>query len=666
MATLKDKIVGLYIAFFNRAGDKEGLEYWENQASILGEDEAISKLAEGFASHPKFSDLYSGLSNRDFVDAIYKNTLGKVGDSAGIDYWTTKLDSGMSKSDMVADFISISLDFNPDDPQYANLSKEDIATALSRQALIENKVTISSDYIDTLKNKTNLNPKTDPSNSSSLDKDPAFQSSIKIISHVTDNRTTVTTVKDGLDLLKDRDDAIDILNRVDTINKETISNEINSDTQPTNPKSTLSHTNYELGDLSTLDSQGVSSIDSTTHWDRKELTYSFNQSIPDSYYNYPQESLTTNWHELNQAQKNAVNSITQEINSLLDIKLTKVEDNGDIRYNMIDMPQNQAGFAFYPADNPDYGGDVFLSNSFNSDPKNYGLDRGNGGWITITHETGHALGLKHPFESPNKLPSNLDDINHTVMSYTPKDNIYPIFTTEGSTIKLEQHLLYPNLYSLYDISALQAIYGANTTTHTEDNTYTTKYSNYEIQTVWDAGGNDTIDLSDTKGKTTIDLRGGSINSIDEYSLEDIIKLHQDEVGNSQANSWIRDNITELYNEGKLYTGKNNFSIAEGVIIENIKTGSGDDIVIDNSVDNTVYLNGGDDKIYIGNGGYDYINGGDGEDTLYIDLTKDKIKVEQTSSGDYILTTDSFGAELVGVEKIYLSDNNIYNLQDLIA
>ncbi len=658
MATIQQKIAGLYIAFFNRAADKNGLEYWENRASTLGEDIAIKELASGFSAHPKFTDLYSNLSNQKFVEAIYKNSLGKEGDSEGIAYWTKQLDSGVSRSDMVADFISISLDFNPNSPQYANLSKEEIDIASQRKALITNKSNLSLDYVSLLSDKTNLDPKTDPSNSASLDADPSFKASIKVLSTITDNTTTVDSVEEGLKLLKDRSDAIYILNSVTIINKENITTKIEEQSSNHN---NLSYTNSGLGTLSDFSTEGVSSIDSTTHWNKSEITFSFNNTVPDSYQHYPNETLTNNWLSLNQAQQNTTRTIIDEINNLLNIKLTEVKDNGDIRFNIVDMEENTAGFSFYPTDNPDYGGDVFLSSSFNSDPKNYGLDRGEGGWVTITHELGHALGLKHPFEEPNKLPSNQDDINHTVMSYTTKEDIYPEFIVSSSTIKLEYHILYPDLYSLYDVSALQAIYGVNQTYHAEDNIYSTKYKDYKIQTIYDAGGKDTIDLSTTKGNTTIDLKGGTLNSVDEYSLEDIILLHQEGISNSEAKDWIKNKITELYNDNNLYTGKNNFGIAQGVIIEDIKTGSGEDMVKDNLVDNSIFTGAGDDKIYLGQGGYDYIDGGEGSDSLYLNILKNQVEIKEIDTDKYTIIADSFGAEIIGVETIHFSNGEIYSL-----
>jgi len=38
---------------------------------------------------------------------------------------------------------------------------------------------------------------------------------------------------------------------------------------------------------------------------------------------------------------------------------------------------------------------------------------------------------------------------------------------------------------------------------------------------------DTIDLSDTDGYTVLDMRGGSINSVDVHTLDEIIEIHQE-------------------------------------------------------------------------------------------------------------------------------------------
>ncbi len=46
-------------------------------------------------------------------------------------------------------------------------------------------------------------------------------------------------------------------------------------------------------------------------------------------------------------------------------------------------------------------------------------------------------------------------------------------------------------------------------------------------------------------------------------------------------------MLKAYQNGLLYTGKDNFGIAQGVIIENLITGSGNDIVTDNLVDNRI-------------------------------------------------------------------------------
>ena len=279
------------------------------------------------------------------------------------------------------------------------------------------------------------------------------------------------------------------------------------------------------------------------------------------------------------------------------------------------------------------------------------------------------MGLKHPFESPNILPSDKDDTNHSIMSYTDINSYIPILSFSNTKIFMDYKTLLPDFYSIYDVASLQNAYGVNKTTNLEDATYTTKFTDYKIQAIWDAGGTDTIDLSDTIGKSTIDLNAGSLNSADQYSLDQVISMNQDiaaENGKSQHDSWIASTITDLYNQDRLYTGIDNLAIATGTVIENLLTGSGDDVVTDNEVNNFISTSFGDDTIYLGSGGNDTIDGGDGDDTIHLNLSQSEVEFIVLDEDSYLLVAQNFAAEFTNIESIEFSTGISYTPDILIG
>ena len=430
----------------------------------------------------------------------------------------------------------------------------------------------------------------------------------------------------------------------------------------TNSKSNINST---YGEISNHNTEGVAVVDGGKHWDKSltEISFSFNQDIPLQYNNHTE--LTDNWQNLNSSQKNATREIMEELNKIIKVQLVEFpNEEGMIRLNIVNMKEGVAGFAYYPR--ADIGGDIFLSDEFNNRDSEYDfeLNQGENGFLTIAHELGHALGLQHPVESP-LVDTITDNTNHSIMSYTSINDKSANFSINGSKIIFETKNISPNLYSLYDVSALQAIYGANTDTATEDNVYQMSYTDYEIKTIWDAGGRDKIDLSSTKGSSTIDLHGGTINSADQYSTNQIITIHQQSINKSSVDDWIKAQILELANSNHLYTGEGNLSIAQGVIIEDISTGSGDDKITDNKVNNIILTGKGDDKIYIGAGGKDYVDGGAGNDFLYLDILSDEINIEKNDDDNYLLVADNFSVEFDNIEQLHFSDNSTFSPDTLI-
>ncbi|MFP5390692.1 MAG: DUF4214 domain-containing protein [Gammaproteobacteria bacterium] len=80
----------------------------------------------------------------------------------------------------------------------------------------------------------------------------------------------------------------------------------------------------------------------------------------------------------------------------------------------------------------------------NAEFRNYNatLTPGTGGYETLLHELGHAMGLKHPFEQSPVLPSGQDNTALTLMSYK---NVGGPYST----------------YQAYDLAALNWLYGGD-------------------------------------------------------------------------------------------------------------------------------------------------------------------------------------------------------------
>lgn len=89
-------VVELYVGFFNRVPDAEGLNFWLNQ---MNQGMTTAQVADAFyGSALQFSGLtgYSStMTDEDFVKVIYKNVLGRSSvDAEGLAYWSGALAQG--------------------------------------------------------------------------------------------------------------------------------------------------------------------------------------------------------------------------------------------------------------------------------------------------------------------------------------------------------------------------------------------------------------------------------------------------------------------------------------------------------------------------------------------------------------------------------------------
>ncbi len=85
-----DPVTRLYRSYYLRNPDRGGLEYWVAQR--LGGRSLVS-ISAFFARSSEFAELYGARTDREFVELIYQNILGRPGEPAGVTYWTDEITS---------------------------------------------------------------------------------------------------------------------------------------------------------------------------------------------------------------------------------------------------------------------------------------------------------------------------------------------------------------------------------------------------------------------------------------------------------------------------------------------------------------------------------------------------------------------------------------------
>ena len=137
----QDDISKLYVAIFNRASEGEGNEFWQTKG---GGD--INVTAEAMLDSPAAKEYFGDAlnDNQAFIEHIYKNTLGKTidDDPDGIKFWTSLLDGGHSRGEVISGLI--------DAVANGNFSADVDADALDAQLQFNNRVDVSNHMADTI------------------------------------------------------------------------------------------------------------------------------------------------------------------------------------------------------------------------------------------------------------------------------------------------------------------------------------------------------------------------------------------------------------------------------------------------------------------------------------------------------------------------------------
>ncbi len=341
--------------------------------------------------------------------------------------------------------------------------------------------------------------------------------------------------------------------------------------------------------LSAADDQNVSSVLSGAAWDARQITYSFPTSsdVYGTRLTYGDPAPFNGFMPVTAQQKGEILRAFSLISSYTGLSFSEISEtagtHATLRFANSFSPAT--AYAYYPGTYPQ-AGDVF----FGTLGRNPVMGNSDSGQVLL-HEIGHALGLKHAHEVLTYGAMNADrqDIEFSLMNY-------PNYI--GSTEGYQTASTSPQSFMMYDIAALQHMYGASFDRVGQTDTYTwsattgaafidgvsqgTPVDNHIFQTIWTGGATATYDLSNFAQDQVDDMNPGGWMSFSTGQL-------------AHLNAYAPSRTGDILALGNVY---NALQVDGDVrsLIANLFSGAGNDTMVGNSGADAFWASPGEDVI----------------------------------------------------------------------